>query len=76
MKRRGECRMNPGEGRLVAAAAVLVLAFSLAVYLESIPPGVEILPVHSVPDAGKIERAKQKPHAMRAAFVESFIPFR
>lgn len=49
MKRRGERPEERGEGRLIAAALIVILALSLGVYLEGRPRAARIEPRHDVP---------------------------
>ena len=49
MKRRGEHRAERGEGWLVAAALIVILALSLAVYLAGRPRTQVLQPRHAVP---------------------------
>lgn len=49
MKRRGERWEDSGEGRLIAAALILILALSLGVYLANRPRASVLEPVHDVP---------------------------
>ena len=48
MKSRGECRGCRGEGWLIAAALVFVLALSFAVHVLRLPEKETIVPVHAV----------------------------
>lgn len=50
MKHWGERLEERGEGRLIAAALIVILALSLAVCLAGNPGREEYAPVHSVPE--------------------------
>ena len=56
MKRRGERLEERGEGRLIAAALIVILALSLAVYGASRPRRAVFAPVHGV--SGAVQRAE------------------
>jgi competence protein ComEA len=49
MKRRGERREERGEGRLIAAVLIVLLALSLGLYLKDLPRAQLVLPRHDVP---------------------------
>ena len=50
MKRRGERLEERGEGRLIAAALIVILALSLAVYCAGLPVKRMHAPLHAVPE--------------------------
>ena len=48
MKHRGERRKERGEGWLIAAALIVILALSLGVYLAQRPKAERLAPMHAV----------------------------